>query len=205
MISVLCSDRSHPVWPHLEAWTKANKAELVSSSADLSGGRILFLVSCGEIIGSETRARYRSTRVLHASDLPQKRGWHPHIWSVLEGEPGFVVSMIEAAEPVDTGLIWRQQYVSLEGHELYDEINAKLFSAELEMMTRSLTDLEPDRPQCDHYGTSYRKKRTPEDSRLDPERSIAEQFDLLRVCDPDRFPAFLDYRGQRFTVTLRKQ
>ena len=42
------------------------------------------------------------------------------------------------------------------------------------------------------------------DSRLDPSRSIAEQFDLLRVADPQRFPAFFDLRGHRYLVRLKK-
>ena len=35
-------------------------------------------------------------------------------------------------------------------------------------------------------------------------RSIAEQFDLLRVADPQRFPAFFDLRGHRYLVRIEK-
>jgi methionyl-tRNA formyltransferase len=60
------------------------------------------------------------------------------------------------------------------------------------------------KPQDDRAPTYYRR-RTPEDSRLDPQRSIAEQFDLLRVVDPDRFPAFFDLCGHRYVVRIEKQ
>jgi len=58
--------------------------------------------------------------------------------------------------------------------------------------------------QQSYEGSSSRRRRTPDDSRLDVERSLAEQFDLLRVCDPDRFPAFMEYRGARYSVTLKR-
>lgn len=42
---------------------------------------------------------------------------------------------------------------------------------------------------------SYYRRRRPADSQLDPERTLAEQFDLLRVVDNDRYPAFFEWRG----------
>ena len=49
---------------------------------------------------------------------------------------------------------------------------------------------------------TYMTKRIPADSQLDPCKSIAEQFDLLRVADSQRFPAFFDYRGKRYLVKI---
>ena len=34
--------------------------------------------------------------------------------------------------------------------------------------------------------------------------SIAEQFDLLRVVDPEHYPAFFDYRGKRYIPKVEK-
>jgi spore coat polysaccharide biosynthesis predicted glycosyltransferase SpsG len=34
--------------------------------------------------------------------------------------------------------------------------------------------------------------------------SIAEQFDLLRVVDPEHYPAFFDYRGKRYIIKMEK-
>ncbi len=50
----------------------------------------------------------------------------------------------------------------------------------------------------------YLHKRIPDDSRLEPQKTIAEQFDLLRVADAQRFPAFFDYRGHRYLVKIEK-
>src|SRR5215813_13350989 len=141
-VSVLCSSASHPVYPHLENWVKQAAAthdmELVQSKKDVSGGDILMLISCHEIISADDRKRYRASLVIHASDLPQGRGWSPHIWQVLEGKRDIAVSLIEAEDQVDTGAIWAQRHLVLEGHELCDEINEKLFVIELALMDEAL-------------------------------------------------------------------
>src|SRR6185437_960422 len=120
-VSVLCSSASHPVYPHLENWVKrsgaAHDVELVQKKAELSGGDVLFLISCHEIISSQDRQAYCASLVIHASDLPAGRGWSPHIWQILEGKHEIVVSMIEAQDKVDTGAIWAQRPLRLEGHE----------------------------------------------------------------------------------------
>ena len=209
-ISILCTDPNHPVIKSLHDWineisSKGHMTKLVYDKSDLSGGDILFLVSCSQIIRDSEREKYKATLVLHASDLPKGRGWSPYIWSILNGAHEITVSLLEASEPVDSGAIWLKTTFTLEGHELISEINAKLFAAELLLMTQAVEKflaIEPV-PQIDSSGP-YMTKRTPADSQLDPHKSIAEQFDLLRVADPQRYPAFFDYRGRRYILKIEK-
>ena len=57
-------------------------------------------------------------------------------------------------------------------------------------------------PQSKEVTATYRPKRTPEDSRLDLNKSINEQFNLLRVCDKNRFPAFFVIHGKKYKVII---
>ena len=109
------------------------------------------------------------------------------------------------ATPVDSGPVWAKTSFELEGHELLPEINRKLFDAELELMTRAVRDLGAiaPMPQAGDPG-AYRRRRTPADSRLDPAKTIAEQFDLLRVVDNERYPAYFDLRGRRYVLRIEK-
>ncbi len=209
-ISILCSDKNHPVVGRVQDWMRAMSAQghsisLFFDKGDLCGGDILFLVSCSQMIRDAERGKYKATLVLHASDLPKGRGWSPYIWSILSGADQITVSLLEASEPVDSGRVWLKTVFALEGHELLPEINAKLFDAELRLMTQAVEQFEliKPMPQTGDPGP-YLTKRTPADSRLDPHRTIAEQFDLLRVADSQRFPAFFDYRGTRFVLKIEK-
>ena len=209
-ISILCTDPNHPVVKRLQAWIgdislKGHSVSLFYDKSNLSGGDILFLVSCSQLIRETERKKYRATLVLHASDLPKGRGWSPHIWSILNGANQITVCLLEANDPVDTGAIWLKTKFDLEGHELLPEINEKLFSAELLLMTQAVDQFEKINPmkQVGDPGP-YMPKRSPADSRLGPNKTIAEQFDLLRIADFQRHPAFFDYRGKRYLIRIEK-
>jgi methionyl-tRNA formyltransferase len=209
-ISILCSDPNHPIVPHLQAWIASSSQaghclSLVHDKKQLKGGDLLFLVSCTAIINAEERLQFRHVLVLHASNLPRGRGWSPYIWDVLNGSDTLHVCLLEAAEPVDSGAILLRTTIQLVGDELLPEIHQRLFAAELSLI-QQLIDIYPTiqpQPQQGDPGPTYRR-RTPEDSRIDPEKTLAEQFDLLRVVDAERYPAFFDYRGQRYYLKIEK-
>lgn len=209
-ISALCSDPRHPVVPHLGRWiawacAQGHQAHLCHDKSEATGGDVLFLVSCTQVIKEQERSRYKHVLVLHASNLPQGRGWSPHIWSILEGAQEFTVCLLEAADPVDSGDIWLRTIVQLDGSELLPEINGKLFAAELELMTRAVQDMDHIVPQAQAGEPGrYLRKRTPADSELDPDRPLAQQFDLLRVADDARHPAFFYFRGHRYILKIEK-
>jgi len=208
-IDVCCTDAAHPVLAHLQRWAAGlgadHDARVIMSTRDAGGGDILFLVSVAEVVPREVRARYRTALVLHASALPEGRGWSPLVWQILEGAREITVCALSAEDRVDTGAIWAQHTFAVAPHELAAEIHAKLFAAELALMSEVVAQfatLAP-RPQAG-AGATYYRRRKPEDSRIDPHRPIAEQFDLLRICDPDRYPAFFELHGHRYRIRLDK-
>ena len=209
-ISILCSDPQHPIISHLKNWIneiskKNHSAMLLFDKSDLQEGDLLFLVSCSQMINENERSKYKATLVLHASDLPRGRGWSPHIWTIIKGGNEIVVSLLEANEPVDSGAIWLKTRFSLEGHELLDEINEKLFVAELQLMSQAVDQFYNIRPIAQTgEPDAYMNKRSPSDSELDPNKSIAEQFDLLRTIDSKRYPAFMIHRGNKYLITIEK-
>ena len=57
---------------------------------------------------------------------------------------------------------------------------------------------KPQFGEASHY-----PRRRAVDSRLDPELSLAEQFNLLRVVDNQRYPASFQWRGRRYILNLQ--
>ena len=209
-IEILCTDEKHPVVPYLQKWmlsqSSANSVALRMRKSDLQAAELLFLVSCHELVGSDIRKQYRSVLVLHASALPKGRGWSPHIWQILSGSNHITVSLIEADDPVDSGAIWATHDFMLQGHELYNEINDALFHTELELMDWAVSNFYKVVPQPQSSAAAtYHPRRRPKDSRLNPDASIAEQFDQIRIADPERYPAFFDLRGCRYRVIVQKE
>jgi methionyl-tRNA formyltransferase len=210
IVTVLITDVNHPIMEYLNKWAKIHRdsgrdVSIIHDVKDLNGGDFLFLVSCAQILKTEDIRKFTHALVLHASDLPEGRGWSPHIWRVLEGESKITVSVLDAVASVDKGDIWLQTHFELEGHELFDEINKKLFEAELNLMTSVITTHKKIAPIPQKgIGERYYRKRAPSDSFIDLNKPISEQFNLLRVCDPNRFPAYFEYLGHKYQITVRK-
>jgi methionyl-tRNA formyltransferase len=210
-IDVLCSIRDHPINPWLIAWanerTVQHEVRLLHRKDQLASGDVLFLISCTEVIPADLRDLYGSCVVLHASDLPKGRVWSPHIWSILEGAARIAVSAINAEDRIDSGAVWAKKSFNVAPHELYDEISKALFDTEIALMDQVIGMVEsdePPHPQPDEEATYY-PRRMSENSELDLDLSIAEQFDQIRVCDPDRYPAFFRMHGNVYSVSLKKE
>ncbi len=205
-VHIVCTDPHHGVNAWLARWIDSHRSRahirLLRDARATPGGDFLFLVSCHQIVGPEILARYHHTLVLHASALPAGRGMSPHVWQILEGKPGFTVTLLEAAEALDAGRIWHQVDVPVPANAVCEEINALLFDAEMALMDWALAHADTVQPREQSGSPSYYRKRNPDDSRIDPERPLAEVFDLLRVADPERYPAFFEYRGRSYRLRL---
>ncbi len=49
---------------------------------------------------------------------------------------------------------------------------------------------------------SHDRRRRPSDSQLDSNQTLAEQFNLLRVVDNQRYPAFFQWCGRRYELLV---
>jgi len=207
-ISILTTATKHPVHAHLERWMAENaehKVSMFHSSDQITSGDILFLVSCSEILPISQRKEFKKVLVIHASNLPYGRGWSPHIWAIINGATEITLSLLEAEDSVDTGNIWRQVSIPVPKTAIFNEINELIFSAELKLMdyaVKNFYTVEPER-QPDIYTRPW-PKRSPKDSLVDINQTIDSQFDLIRVCDPNRFPAYFYKNGVRFNIKIEK-
>lgn len=211
-IDIVCTSEQHPINPWLEQWRKVrqgtDEVSIIQRTNQLTGGDILFLVSCTEVVNRKIRNKYAHSLVLHASDLPQGRGWSPHIWEILHGAREITVSLIDANDPVDSGAVWDKISFPVPEHALHDEINDALFRTELRLMDRGLEMIaRGNRPvnqrQPDERDSPWPRRR-PRDSEIDPYQSLASQFDKIRVADPNRYPAFFRLHGYKYGIQIRK-
>ena len=207
-VSILCTDKHHPVNAWLERWIQRRSADarvhIARDWRELGGGDFLFLVSCHQIISKAVRDTFRHALVLHASALPKGRGMSPHVWQILEGADRITLTLLNAEDALDSGAIWHQVELRFDGTELHDEINRVLFDAEIKLMDWALDHCDRTRPIAQIGEPTYYRRRTPTDSRIDPTRPLTESFDLLRIADPDRYPAHFEYRGQKYVIRIEK-
>ena len=205
-IEIVISDHRHPLRPVVSAWMHSHpehEIRVLQKLAEADGGDHLVMLACQEIARAEVRDRYLRCFVAHASDLPEGRGWSPAVWDVLRGRDELVLSLIEADEPVDSGRVVGKFRAPLQPTDLHGDINRVLGELVVDSLEFILRNPSAEATLQTGEATWYRK-RTPEDSRLDPAQSIASQFNLLRVCDPERYPPFFELHGERFELIVRK-
>ena len=207
-ISVLVDN---PSWilPHAQTLVDAlvaagDQAVLCRTHDDVAEGAVAFLLGCVHITPPGILARNQRNLVVHASDLPRGRGFSPWTWMTIEGKTDIPVCLLEAAEAVDSGPVVFRDSMRFEGHELLDELRAALGAKTIELC-RCFLDAETPPAGLPQEGEpSWYGRRRPADSAVDPMRPIAEQFDLLRTVDNERYPAFFDFRGHRYVLRIEK-
>lgn len=168
----------------------------------ISGGAVAFFLGCLKITLPHVLARNRRNLVVHESALPEGRGFSPLTWQIIGGRNRIPVCLLEAAEKADAGPVIYREALEFAGHELIGEMRERLGALTVALCRRFLAASAPPWGQEQEGEPNYYPRRRPADSRLDPDRPIAEQFNLLRIVDNDRYPAFFDFRGHRYVLRI---
>ncbi len=177
---------------------------LVHTISEVQEGDLAFFLSCEKIIKKDIRDRNILSLVVHSSDLPKGKGWSPMTWTILEGKNKITNTLFEAVDSVDAGKVYLKNEITLEGHELLEEIHQKQGEKINEIIMEFLQQYPSIHSVKQQGEESFYKKRKPGDSELDIDKTIKEQFNLLRVVDNEKYPAFFDHKGYRYIVKIEK-
>lgn len=208
LIQILIDTPGSWYWPYGRRLAEAlrargHEAVLRRAAAEVVAGDVLCLLSCERLFQALDLNTYNL--VVHESALPRGKGWSPLTWQILEGRQEVPVTLFEAAEGVDAGPVYLTETLRFAGHELLPELKHAQGEATNRLILRFLQDFPTvpvARPQVGEE--TFYPRRRPADSALDVSKALAEQFDLLRVCDNDRYPAYFDFRGHRYTLRIEK-
>lgn len=165
---------------------------------------VLFILSYHKIIERKF-LKNRHNIVIHASDLPLGKGWAPMFWQILESKNDIVFSMFEASDGVDDGDIYMKKTLHLTGYELNEELRYKQASFIIEMCEEFLLNYEKYfLPRKQVGEESFYNKRGPKDSELDINKTIDNQFNLLRIVDNENYPAFFYKNGKKYILKIEE-
>lgn len=178
-------------------------AKLFVKHSDIgSEFEVVFILSYFEIIKHQFLQMHQHNIVVHASDLPKGRGWAPLFWQILEGKSIIPIVLFEANEKADDGEIYLKDTIVYEGHELNAEIREKQALKTIEMCLKFLNSYDKLQPIMQTGVPTYYSKRTPLDSELDINRSIEEQFNLLRIVSNEEYPAYFYRDGHKYIIKI---
>ena len=145
------------------------------------------------------------TIIAHPSKLPKDKGFAPLANQVLKGKNYFYITIIKASEKIDSGKIIMQKKFLLKGNELSFELR-EIQALKIFFMLDIFFKKYPKIKFKKQIGKeSYNKRRVPDNSKLNINKSIKDQFNLLRIVDNDNYPAFFYYKKFKYYLKIFKK
>lgn len=142
---------------------------------------------------------------VHPTLLPSYRGPTTGAYILLNREPESGSTVHHMVDRVDRGDIIAQSRVPLGPFDTLRSLQRKVYAAEPDLVLaayRHLIEGRAAKPQEESAASEYPTPRRPDDSRIDPHLPLVELIDAIRASDPDDFPAFFDYHGERVCIRL---
>ncbi len=155
-------------------------------------------------VTKQNRQKSKYNIVVHASNLPQGKGMSPATWQILEGKDEIPVTLFEMADKIDAGSYYLKDRFKLDGTELIDEWQDKLGVCIDKMIMNFLQNIKSLKPIKQKGRSSVYPRRRPAASELDVNKNIKQQFNLLRVVDNERYPAFFRYKHNKYILKIYK-
>ena len=142
--------------------------------------------------------------VIHESNLPHGKGWSPLTYQVLEGKNKIPITLFEASTNIDTGGYYYKDEIFLHGNELISEIREKQAKKTFLLLEKFIYDYKKVVKMNQKGISTFYKKRTLNDSQLNENNSIVKNFNLLRVVDNEKYPAFFRHKGCKYIIKIYK-
>ena len=182
---------------------KYGEVRIFKNHNEIKNGDILFILSCDKILKKDILKKHKNNIVIHESDLPKGKGWSPVSYQVEEGKNKIPITLFEADEKVDSGSWYIKDFINLDGSELVDEIRKKQAFKTIEMIEKYLLNY-PMKPKIQNGKESFYPKRTQKNQEININNSIKEEFNKLRVCDNERYPAHFYLNGNKYIIKIYK-
>ena len=166
---------------------------------------IVFVLSYTKILEKDFIKKNKKVLIIHPSNLPKDKGFAPVQNQILRNKKLIYICLLEAAEKVDSGpIIYRDTFLIL-GHELSDQIRSKQALASFKLIGKFLKYFPKIRAYKQKGTSSFNKRRDPEDSELNINKTIKSQFNLLRICYNDNYPAFFRHKKNTYFIKIFKK
>ena len=130
--------------------------------------------------------------------MPKGRGFSPIAWEILNNSDKLTFTLFEANEKVDDGEIYYKKEIELLGTELNDDLRSIQAEITFELILKYINEYPKINGSKQVGEATYYRKRNKNDSELDINKSIMEQFNILRIADNLNYPAHFFFKNQKY-------
>lgn len=185
---------------------KINKKKYIKNSFydsnKISNYDVVFILGYTKKLNNTFLKRNKLNLLVHESNLPKGRGMSPVQWQILEDINFIKVNLIEAVNKIDKGDIFGSGLLKLNGSELYDEIRKKQASITISLIKKFLKKYPKYKKKKQVGIPSYYMHRNKSHSELNLNKTIKQNFNLLRISNNEEWPAFFIYKKKKFIIKI---
>ena len=179
--------------------------DFFDKEAGISGYDVVFILGYTKILNSSFLKKNTLNLVVHESAVPFGKGFSPLQWQILSGADNVLVTLLEAIDEVDSGDIILQERLFFDGSELYDEIRDKQASCTISLIKKFFSQYPNFNRKKQEGNETIFRRRKPEDNLLYVDKSIKEQFNLMRVGNNDLWPSYFYHLGHKYILKIFKE
>lgn len=180
-----------------------NKLKIISNLNGISN-KLVFAIGYTKKIRKNFLTKNK-VFIVHNSKLPLDRGWSPMQAQVLRGNNKIFITLFEANNFIDKGLVALKISYNLDGTELNDELRLKQSVNSIKIINLYLKNLSKIKLKPQKGKATYNKKRNYFSNLININKSIKSQFNILRVSDNNHYPAHFNYKGIKYFLKIKKK
>ena len=168
-------------------------------------GKGMLSIGFPYLIAADLLTLFQPALNVHPTLLPRYRGPTSAAYILINNESQSGSTVHHMTAEMDRGDIVAQSRVPISAFDTVRSMQRKVYASEPQLIMDALAAVEsglPARPQDESLASEFPRKRTPADSEIDPSLPLLSLFNQIRACDPDDFPAFFHYQGEKVCIRL---
>ena len=166
---------------------------------------IVFILNYTKILPKSFLIKNDLNLVVHASNLPKGKGFAPIQWQILNNKNKIPICLIEADEKFDSGAIIEKNNFYLSGDELNSEIRNIQAIETIKIILKFLKKYPNFKRKNQSGKSTFYRRRFASDSKLNINKTLKKNFNLLRIADNDRYPAYFEYKRNTYVIKIFKE
>jgi len=139
---------------------------------------------------------------VHSSALPKGKGFSPLQWQILSNKNKIPICLFKAVSKVDAGEIYEKAFINLKGTELYDELRYLQAIATFKLIQKFLNKYPNIKGKEQKGLSTYYRRRTPMDSKLNINLPLKKLFNNLRIANNSAWPSFFIYKNKKYIIKI---
>jgi len=179
--------------------------KISKNTNNIKNQNIVFPLSYTKILPESFLQKNELVLIAHSSKLPKDKGFASLQYQILKNKRKVYISLIKAEKEVDAGPIYYQNSFMLDGTELSDEIRYIQGLQILRIINKFLIKYPNVKSKKQEGRGNFNKRRYTKDSELNVNKTIKQQFNLLRINDNELYPSFFYFKNQKYIIKIFKE